>query len=227
MSNQRPQRSKYRLKYDKRVYRLWFEFLKRAYQDDSVSVDENFYGDWGDVLNTKASDWWEEHWKDLFAEEESTAKILLGNEAPLTPHSAKLYLEVPINKPLNNVLNEIKELIKPSFEMVKTGRKRIYPSTARFQVTQGAEIDIDSFRMMLRCYHIKTQGIRTKDIPNKVRERILKIQERQRREGRREATAGIFASEDNESLNRSVQRYIQRANRIIKNVANGDFPGSY
>jgi hypothetical protein len=227
MGNRQSLKSNYRLKYDKRVYRLWFEFLKRAYQDDGVSVNANFYRDWGDVLNTKASDWWEEHWIDLFAEKESTAKILSDDEVSITSHPAKLYLEVPINKPLTNVVNEVKELIKPSFEKVKSGRKRVYPSTANFQVTLGAEIDIDSFRMMLRCYHIKKQGIRTKDIPNKVRERIFKIQERQRREGRREATAGIFASDDNESLNRSVQRYIQRANRIIKNVARGEFPGSY
>lgn len=45
-----------RLKHDKRVYRLWFEFLKRAHEAEEITVDRNFYRDWGDVTTVRFSD---------------------------------------------------------------------------------------------------------------------------------------------------------------------------
>lgn len=216
-----------RLKHDRRVYRLWFEYLKRAHQSDEVLVDKEFYSDWGDVLNTNFSDWWADHWTDLFAERESTPRILSDEPTDSLNTTTKLYLEVPINKPITAVLAEIKHVIKPRFDKKLVGRKGGFPSTAKFQITQGAEIRVPAFRMMLRCYHLKDQGVRTKDIPEDVRERIAKIQARQKKENRKLASQGTFAGNAQETLNRNVQRYIKQSKAIIRNVAAGEFPGKY
>lgn len=48
-------------------YRLWFEFLKLASKDPSISVDEKHYASWGDYENTDFNDWWGAHWRQLFA----------------------------------------------------------------------------------------------------------------------------------------------------------------
>ncbi len=215
-----------RLKHDKRIYRLWFEFLKRAYQADVV-VDQKICRDWGDVLNTPFKEWWERHWVDLFSEQESAPRILSGDRIPKSKNSTRVYLEIPINKPITTVLDEIKDVIKPCFDQHRVGRKGAFPSTAKFQITTGAEIRIESFRMILRCYHLKQQGVRTKDIPDGIRTRIMELQSRQRKDGRRLATEGVFASDEEMNINRYAQRYVKQAKTIIKNVASGEFPGKY
>jgi hypothetical protein len=48
-------------------YRLWFEFLKLALQDETLTVDAKRYEAWGDVAGTDFSDWWSANWRDLFA----------------------------------------------------------------------------------------------------------------------------------------------------------------
>ena len=217
-----------RLKHDKRVYRLWFEFLKRAYEADDVTVDTDFYAVWEDVADVRFTEWWDAHWIDLFAERDTSPRVLgPGEAAPPNDDDTVLYLEIPINKPITTVLAEIKELIQPSFEEVKVGRKRAYPSTAKFQITQGAEIRVEVIRMMLRCYHLKQQGVRTRDIPEGVIRRILDLQERQKAGGRQLASKGVFASDAWENTNRYVQRYVKQAKAIIRNVASGEFPGRY
>ena len=48
-------------------YRLWFEFLKLAEQDVSLTVSRPIYKSWGEYRNTDFKSWWREHWRTLFA----------------------------------------------------------------------------------------------------------------------------------------------------------------
>ena len=54
----------------KRVYLYWFKFLQIADQDPNRKVDWRKYRGWGganEVMGCKFDDWWNDHWKDLFA----------------------------------------------------------------------------------------------------------------------------------------------------------------
>jgi len=56
----------------KRVYLYWFKYLQIAEQDPDRKVDWRKYRGWGgsnEVLGSKFDDWWDRHWKDLFAVE--------------------------------------------------------------------------------------------------------------------------------------------------------------
>jgi len=48
-------------------YRLWFEFLKLAHQDETLVVDRKKYEPWGDIENLTFDKWWSSHWQELFA----------------------------------------------------------------------------------------------------------------------------------------------------------------
>jgi len=222
-----------RLQHEKRVYRLWFEFLKRAYQDNEINVDEEFYEDWGNVVDVNFNDWWEDHKVDLFGERKGKPRILSDSLESMQTDDAIIYLEVPINKQIKTVLKEIEETIRPSFSSEHFGRKSAFPSTAKFQVTQGVEVRIPAFRMMLRCYHIKKSGVRSDKIPKKVRDRIKVIEGRQQvRKGKVTIEWGAFKMKDDDDKNvtkdkRNVHRYIQQARKIVRNVAKGEFPGKY
>ena len=54
----------------KRVYHLWFHFLRLCELDPDRKVDWRKYRGWGgsnEVLGTKFDDWWKNHWKELFS----------------------------------------------------------------------------------------------------------------------------------------------------------------
>ena len=49
----------------KEAYRLWFESLKRALADESVTVNCKLYASWGDVGSYTFDRWWREIGKDV------------------------------------------------------------------------------------------------------------------------------------------------------------------
>lgn len=54
----------------KAVYVYWYRFLQLAEQDTRYTVDWSKYEGWGGadtVLTTRFDDWWDAHWRDLFA----------------------------------------------------------------------------------------------------------------------------------------------------------------
>ena len=58
--------------YRKRTYLYWFKFLQEAERSDEYKVNWNKYRGWGGgkvILESKFDDWWQSHWKDLFAVE--------------------------------------------------------------------------------------------------------------------------------------------------------------
>ncbi len=69
----------------KEATRLWFEYLKRAYQNPKIDVDSNFYSAWGDVGNTKFDTWWKEHQAELLGRMTQA----WSHTAPHSRHSQK------------------------------------------------------------------------------------------------------------------------------------------
>lgn len=54
----------------KRTYFYWFKFLREAELSPNHEVDWSKYAGWGGreaILNDKFDDWWDKHWKKLFA----------------------------------------------------------------------------------------------------------------------------------------------------------------
>ena len=52
-------------------YQLWFGFLKAALTDPDLHVDREFYRPWGPVETMTFEEWWPDHWRKLFAIDQS------------------------------------------------------------------------------------------------------------------------------------------------------------
>lgn len=66
----------------KRVYVLWYWFLREAEKDPKRKVDWSKYEIWGganEVMGRKFDDWWEDHWMELFGKKNAAddAKVPL------------------------------------------------------------------------------------------------------------------------------------------------------
>ena len=70
----------------KRIYLYWFKFLQHAERSKDYAVDWSKYQGWGganEVLKSKFDDWWEAHWKELFAvkDEGEVARFVVSDKA--------------------------------------------------------------------------------------------------------------------------------------------------
>ncbi len=89
-------------------YRLWFEFLKLAAQDQHLSVNGRVYSSWGDYQNQEFKAWWREHWRTLFAT--SIGVYEISNDVP--PATTRLNVSLPLNQDPTQTINQVRHLLK-------------------------------------------------------------------------------------------------------------------
>jgi len=132
-------------------YRLWFEYLKLAMKDSDISIDRDFYRDWGDVENTDFDKWWGgSTWRNLFAID--TSVRLLETDENLPKGDPSLVVRLPLGKDIKDTLRDVQQLLEEhdagvKFEDVPKGR---------FSLSEGFEKGflkkMNRARLMLRLY---------------------------------------------------------------------------
>jgi hypothetical protein len=94
-------------------YRLWFEFLKLADRDPSITVDEVFYEDWGDFKNQRFNEWWSgATWRNLFAIQGGVSVINPTDTIQSNDPSTTLMVSIPIGKSIRDSLKDVKDLLE-------------------------------------------------------------------------------------------------------------------
>jgi len=219
--------------------RLWFEFLKRAYQSPTINVDKKFYKAWGDVGNTKYENWWKEKGKELFPYNKvEIVERYLSN-------AGTLKISVPLALTPTVAANQLREVLMLHYERIGHSPK---PQQS-FALTDGAEIKVSALRAYLVTYDANTkleQSLKLQRVPAKlllseVRRfylaRTHKWQHTKRNvEGLPMALAGeieydsltdsVSSHSDDISAERSVRRYLAIANNLVEAAARGDFPSN-
>ena len=127
-------------------YRLWFEYLKLAHADASITVSQNAYGDWGDVVSTPFSPWWSQHWRDLFAVRSTVTRVVEGTIVHDDPHS--LTLNIPLTGNIDATLTQIASLLRT--KDVTHGAQGKYGLSAGYE--KGLLKHIAKARRYLRLY---------------------------------------------------------------------------
>jgi hypothetical protein len=131
-------------------YRLWFEYLKLAYQDPDIKVDKRIYKSWGDVENLKFDDWWSDYWRDLFAVE--TGIRVMERDETIGNSNSAIAIRVPLSLDANTAIQELRELL---FEN-GIGNREAPRVKGKFALTEGSvqgfEKQMNSARCMLRLY---------------------------------------------------------------------------
>lgn len=91
-------------------YRLWFEFLKLALTDETLTVRLDRYEPWNDVANETFTDWWSAHWRELFAVDIGVHEV--DRLEPLSKRSEReLIIRIPLYQDPKRSLAQVKQLL--------------------------------------------------------------------------------------------------------------------
>jgi hypothetical protein len=221
------------LSHRREAIRLWFEFLHLATNSQSKEVkealrrNEEFYHPWEIASHRRFDGWWSGH-RHLF-EERYVVRALKAGEPPLDPKA--LILEIPLTRSPTELTKIIKGLIQDAVDKSeRTGRKSKKRPSSVYTLSDGSEPKLRAVREMLSVY----KNVRVKH-PKLKSEKLLKEVQRyymSRKDKRWRIIPSHFLyregdGDDTARALRNLNRYIQRAEKIILNVANAQFPGRY
>jgi hypothetical protein len=215
----------------KRAFRLWFEYLRVARQRTSqkirsaLLVSQPFYAAWEMDKGEGFDAWWKAH-GHLF-EEKFVVREMKAGEQPLDPDA--FILEVPLTESPTVLTRKAKALIQVAFEArMRTEKKAKKKPSATYRLTPGSEPKLDAVREMLSVY----RDVYLKD-PMLRGEKLLDAAHRYYigRKNKRWAKVPMALMYDNDGdkvrAMRNLRRYIQKAEKVVLNVARGQFPGQY
>jgi hypothetical protein len=222
---------KTRLPYRKEAYRLWFEYLRlaRASKDQRVrkalTRSAKYYGPWDHVEDVKFDQWWKQH-EHLF-EEQFSVRRLSRRQKPDDPTA--LIIEVPLTQPKAKLLAQVRDIIRNAYP-TRTPRKGHFRPVSQYRLTAGAEPRPIALREMLNVYrvYLENKDPRGKDLRGeKLLKKLHAYYRGRKRKSQIPAHLDFSRLGDSITAQRNIRRYIAKAERIVLNVAKGEFPGQY
>lgn len=215
------------------TFQLWFEYLRLAKKSTDGEIVEAlkrsaaFYEPWGDVNAESFHEWWKQ--KGHLFEEQKVIRRLESNETPSDPTA--LALEIPLNQSPTRLTRVVKALIEEAWaeqnEQHKLKNKTI--ASAKYHLAEGSEPKLDAIRDTLTVYrdvYLKNTNMSTRDLLAAIEAHYKK--RKLSRIGRVPMALVLPTSNTHLSLKmRNLRRYINRAQTIMLNVANGEFPGKH
>ena len=215
----------------RRAFRLWFEYLNiaRLSTDTKVKsalvVSEPYYRPWEMHKGEPFFTWWKTH-GHLF-EEKFVVREFKAGEAPLYPDA--LLVEIPLTQSPTILTKKVKAIIQAAFDAhERTERKGKKKPTAYYRLTEGSEPKFDAVREMLSVY----RDIYLKN-PSLKGEKLLEATHRyylgRRNKQWAKVPMALMYNTDGDKIRamRNLRRYIQKAEKVVLNVARGQFPGEY
>ena len=176
-----------------------------------------FYAPWGDVTKIKFNDWWKSH-RHLF-EEKSFVRVLEPGTTQTDPEA--LLVEIPLTQSSSEIMKAVRHLVTDALNHKNPAhRKDTRSPSATYRPTIGTEPKLAALREMLT-------------VPTLRGEKLLGAAHRLYggRKNKRWAKVPIALHLDNDGgmirPMRNLRRYIQKAERVMLNVACGKFPGKY
>jgi hypothetical protein len=223
-----------KLAYRRKAYLLWFSYLQTAYNDPRPEVraalqrSKAFYGPWGDVTNAKFHEWWKD--KGHLFEDKYVVRQLAPGEAPFDPEA--LIIEVPLRQSASVLTNRVAELIKEAVaKLPKASTKGGKSPTAEYKLSKGAEPKLEPLNQMLTVYrdvYLRNPKARGKQLLVALEHHYLgRKQKRFRQIPKPFVIPADAKAKKLDLVLRNVNRYIRRAEKIVLNVAGGEFPGKY
>jgi hypothetical protein len=229
---QMEQANKINLAIQKRAFRLWFEYLKVARQStkkdvkSALTVSQPYYAPWEMDKAAGFDAWWINH-AHLF-EEKYTVRVLKNGERSADPEA--LIVEIPLTQSPTILTRKVKSIIQNAFEAhEKKSRKGKSKPTAYYKLTEGSEPKFDAIREMLSVYrdvYLHDPKIRGDRLLEETHRYYLK------KKNKKYAKVPMAFQHDGSVSDkiramRNLRRYVQKAEKVVLNVARGQFPGVY
>ena len=214
-------------------YRLWFEYLRLAKRSadkkiaDALKRSASFYEPWGDVDAESFQAWWKQ--KGHLFEEQHVVRRL--GEGELPSELSSLVVEIPLNQSPTKLTRQVKAMIEEAWseQNKQLKRKSKTIASANFHLTEGSESKLRAIREMLTVY----RDVYLKDTSMAGRDLLKAIEAHYKARKRKEfakvpmALALPTSNSDLGTPMRNLRRYITKAEKIVLNVAKGEFPGKY
>lgn len=231
-------------------YRLWFEFLRYAYETIPVRVDKKFYERWGDISDCKFDEWFKNNWKRLFASPASVSIIDDPADAIASLNEEGVVLIKVLNSvPLRRQIADFSKALSV-FRGVKKIAQKQEPD---FIIVSKRSMNLDSLRAMLKFLRLMQQysdievatksyfewaeawnkkiKIRKNDkrteiyIPTPIENLIeeIKIHEQEQLGSKKKLKKSALYN----NARNDMRRFHRRAEKVVLNVARGQFPGEY
>lgn len=174
-------------------------------------------------------EWWDENWKDLFAEKE-IGFVQTVDSIPKKPSSNKIYIEVPLDTSSHILRSKCKEIIDNEMKSrkIKLDTKPI--STAKYKPEVYKNFDYLVWVRKLSAVSLSEGGMKNIDIYQTLcKEKInrnnlylnVPVQISMQRQNRGEKP--IARAKDYNTVWREVQRDIKDAERVLQYVQKGQF----
>ena len=174
-------------------------------------------------------EWWDENWKDLFAEKE-IGFVQTIDSIPKKPSPNKIYIEVPLDTSSHILRSKCKEIIDNEMKSrkIKLDTKPI--STATYKPDVPVNFDYLVWIRKLSAVVLSDSGMKNVEIYQKLcKEKISRnnlylnvpIQISMQRQNRGEQP--IARAKEYNTVWREVQRDIKDAERVLKVVQKGQF----
>ena len=230
----------------KEKIKYWVEFLKLAHHSNDAVViaqlreSRNFYSAWGDYRNTKFNDWWSSH-SSLFRDREVLSVPGVGEVVT----DGSVYVRIPFTYASSTVGRIVADIydreVKKRF--TRTGKmKKIYGGTFSLSRDDYQVAQFHYYLIFVRDVylplHTSDPGTKTgryiersKEVFRKLDQKI-KDGKRRKITEEREIPFAIPSKEGKseptyDSYSRLVRRYKQMAEKLLRNVSSGVFPGDY
>lgn len=211
---------------------------------------KKYYASWDLDKNQNFGVWWKEH-KHLF-EEKYVVREMKHGESPIDPEA--VVIEVPLRFSVSILSRHTREIIGIAASKRGINTKSKIRSSAQFSMTSGAEPKYIALREMLTVYRdIQIKNLRLKlknaqvkplkglelletvnsfykNRKNRARNKVpIPLVAQFERNPMKSGSAFLDSLDRDASSNaqRSLNRYIQKAEKIALNVAKGEFPGKY
>lgn len=224
-----------RLIVKREAYRLWFEYLKVASKSEdkrikaALQTTKAFYAPWEFDSTTEYHAWWKSH-GHLFEEKYQVRELMPGEEQA-DPNA--LVVEIPLTESPTILLKRVKGILLAAYEaQERLSKKSKKKPSATYRLSDDAEPKLAAVREMLTVYrdvHLKYPTLKGERLLEAVHKLYLS---RKNKKWAKIPTALVYTAgkgreEDLARALRNLRRYIQKAEKIALNVANGHFPGDY
>ena len=185
-------------------------------------MSSNYYKSWGNAAGVIFDEWWRDH--SYLFEQRSVRLVSSIDVVDLNT----IFIEVPLNESPTDLTKKVKKIIEEEHAKIRSdGWKNKTVLTTNFTITAGSEPKLDTIRDMLYVYRdvvLKGEGLKGKKLYDAV------LAYYQSKPKRNQIPYSLIANSRAGSLDnamRNLRRWIQRAEKITLNVADGVFPGVY
>ena len=215
----------------KEKIRYWFEFIRLAHESkDPVVVNalrnNDMYEKWGDYQKAKFNSWWSIH-SSLFKNEQVLSIPLVGEIVD----SEFFYVKIPFTyapTSVGKIVSDIydRELSK-RVQRTKKSRK-IYQGDFKLTSSEYQVAQFHYYLVFTRDVYLPLMNSDSKkknqDFLQKSKEVFGKLK---KKSTLKREIPFTNKNASNDSDLRLVRRYRQYAEKLLRNVAQGDFPGDY